>query len=328
MKKIVITGVAGFIGSNLAKSLLHEKEYQVIGIDNLAYGIKEQIPKEVVFHKLDIRSKDIYQVFENVDYVFHLAAKNCITDCQKNPLETVDINITGTLNVFEAARKACVKKVIFAESAALYEGSSILPTPETESAPESFYAISKDATTKLANAYKRYFDSSYTALRYFCAYGPNQDYRRTIPPLFSAFIINLLRGINPIIYGTGEKRRDFIHVDDINDFHMQCIKDERTSNKTFNLGSGKSHSVNEIYDIISNLLQSNIKPSYKPDQDGEALETLADISLAKSIGWKPKITLPEGLRSMIEYIKKEIDKGNIKINYESNHSCCRQRKQA
>jgi UDP-glucose 4-epimerase len=303
MKKVLITGVAGFIGSNLADRLLKESKYKVIGIDNLSYGIKEQIPDGVEFHKLDIRSKSIYPIFENVDYVFHLAAKNCISDCQKDPVETSDINITGTLNVFEASRLAKVKKIIYAESSAVYEGCKNLPSSENESVPESFYAISKKATALLANAYKRYFNVDSTALRYFCVYGPRQDYRRTIPPVFSAFIINLLQGNIPTIYGTGKKRRDFVHVDDINDFHIQCMENEKTNNQVFNLGSGKSYSVNEMYEMISQLLCSDLKPIYKKDLPGEAFETLADATKAKNIGWKQKIDIKTGLHSMIDYIK-------------------------
>jgi nucleoside-diphosphate-sugar epimerase len=323
MKTILITGVAGFIGSNLADRLLQERKYKVIGIDNLAYGVKEQIPNGVEFHKIDIRSKDIYPLFENVDYVFHLAAKNCISDCQKDPLETSDINITGTINVFEASRRAGVKKVIYAESSAMYEGSTLFPTPETEVKPESFYAISKQATAFFGDAYLKYFNLPSTALRYFCVYGPRQDYRRTIPPVFSAFIIKLLQGEIPIIYGDGTKERDFIHVDDINDFHLQCIEDERTTNKVFNLGSGKSYSVKEIYTIIAKLLKLDIKPVHKSDLPGESFKTLADATEAKKIGWTPKVDIEKGLQSMIEFIESKMESGEIKRNHESTTSCGR-----
>jgi nucleoside-diphosphate-sugar epimerase len=311
MTNVLITGVAGFIGSNLADRLLREGRYRVIGIDNLAYGVQEQIPDGVEFHKFDIRSKDIYPTFEKVDYVFHFAAKNCISDCQANPVETADINVTGTANIFEAAKLGKVKKVIYAESSALYEGSEMLPTPETEVNPQSFYAISKLASMYFAEAYNRFYGVNSTALRYFCVYGPRQDYRRTVPPLFSAFAIKLLRGEQPVIYGTGEKRRDFIHVDDINDFHIQCMNDERTTGKVFNLGSGINYSVNEIYNTISLLLNSEIKPVYKPDLPGEAFANLADISLAKSVGWEPGIDLSTGLQTSIDFIKNEILKGNV-----------------
>lgn len=311
MINVLITGVAGFIGSNLADRLVNDKNYRVIGIDNLAYGVKEQIPEGVEFHKLDIRSKDIYKVFKDVHFVYHFAAKNSIIDCQNNPLETSDINITGTINVFEASRLAGVKKVIYAESSALYEGSDVIPTPETEVKPQSFYAISKVGGMLFAEGYKRFYNVNSTALRYFCVYGPRQDYRRTVPPVFSAFIIKLLKGEQPVIYGTGDKRRDFIYVDDINDFHVQCMTDNRTDNKVFNLGSGENFSVKEIYEMIAGLLGSDIKPVYKNDLPGEAFQNLADITEAKKLGWSPKVSLKDGLNRSIDFIKSEMAKGRI-----------------
>lgn len=335
--KILITGIAGFIGSNLADRLLSEG-YSVRGIDNLSYGVKEQIPEGVDFYQMDIRDRAIYPLFRDVDYVFHLAAKNSIIDCQNDPVETADINVRGTVNVFEASNRAGVNKVIYAESSAMYEGSTLLPTPESEVKPESFYALSKFSSMHFAEAYSRFFGNAqsppvsgspghpvtrsqsplntqsqsrrkgitFTALRYFCVYGPRQDYRRTIPPVFSAFIIKLLRGEQPVIFGTGEKRRDFIHVDDVNDFHLLCMKDGRTKGKVFNLGSGRNYSINDIYKTIARLLDSSVKPIYKPNQPGEAFANLADITEVKKLGWYPKIALEEGLLSAINYIRDKV----------------------
>jgi len=308
--KILVTGVAGFIGSNLASRLLHEG-YEVIGLDNLSYGQKENIPADVEFYPLDIRGKDIYEHFKECDAVFHLAAKNCIADCQADPVETADINVRGTANVFEAVKKAKVEKVIYAESSALYEGSKSYPTQESEEFPESFYAVSKMAAKYFAEAYQRFAGLKFTALRYFCVYGPVQDYRRTIPPVMSAFIIKLLKKEPPIIYGSGEKRRDFVYVDDVNDFHMLCLTDKRTDNKVFNLGSGVNCSVNEIYRMVSNLLNINIPPKYKPNLPGEAEVTLADISKSMNLGWIPKTNIETGIIRAIDYIKDEMAKGNI-----------------
>ncbi len=318
--KVLITGVAGFIGSNLADRLLSDGKYEVIGIDNLAYGKAEQIPDGVIFHKADIRSSSIIPLFKDVEYVFHLAAKNSIIDCQLNPLETADINVTGTVNVFEASRANNVKKIIYAESSAMYEGIATLPTPETEVAPQSFYAVSKMAGMYFAEAYARFYGEAtansphglqFTALRYFCVYGPRQDYRRTIPPVFSSFIINLLKGQRPVIFGTGEKRRDFIYVDDINEFHIKCMEDDRTSGKVFNLGSGVNYSINEIFKVISLLLGSSLEPIYKPDQPGEAFANLAAIEEAKKIGWLPKTDLKEGLQASINFIRNELSNGRL-----------------
>ena len=312
MGKILITGVAGFIGSNLADRLCLLDDCKIVGIDNLAYGVKEQVPHTVEFHKLDIRSKKIWPLFKDVDFVFHLAAKNCISDCQLDPAETADINVAGSVNVFKAAKQASVKKVIYAESSALYEGSGQFPTSESEIQPQSFYAVSKAAGMLFAEAYRRYYDLNITALRYFCVYGPRQDYRRTVPPVMSAFIIKLLKGEQPVIYGIGQKRRDFVYVDDVNDFHLMCIQDPRTDNQTYNIGSGRNYSVLEIYEMISRLLGVTISPVHKPDLPGEAQQTLADINKAKHLGWTPKTEIKAGLQKMIDYIKHEFEKGNIR----------------
>ena len=309
--KVLITGIAGFVGSNLADRLIQENKYNVIGIDNLSYGVLEQVPEGVDFHKVDIRDKSVYSLFKNVDYVFHFAAKNCINDCQIDPVETAAINVSGTVNVFEAARLAGVRKVIYAESWALYEGSDLLPTPEWDVKPQSFYALSKTSSMLFAEGYTRFFNMKFTALRYFCVYGPGQDYRRTIPPVFSAFIIKLLKGEQPTIFGDGKKRRDFIHVDDINDFHIQCMEDQRTDGKVFNLGSGRNYSINEIYDTIASILNSDVRPTHMNDLPGEAFANLADITEAMRLGWVPKTTLEEGLKTSIDFIKKEFGKGKI-----------------
>ncbi len=316
--KVLVTGVAGFIGSNLALRLLSNNpklkdghQYNVVGVDNLSYGIRENVPEEVEFFEVDIRDKSIHELFEGVDIVFHLAAKNCINDCQIDPVETAEINVVGTVNIFEASRKARVRKVVYAESSAMYEKSLIFPTPESELHAESFYAVSKLSSMYFAKAYKKYYNLIFTALRYFCVYGPVQDYRRTIPPVMSAFIISLLKGKKPFIYGTGKKQRDFIYVDDVNDFHMKCIHDPRTDHKTFNLGSGTTYSVLDIYQLVTELLGKKIDPIFKADLPGEADRTLADISEAQKLGWMPKTDIKTGLLQAIDYIKNELAKGRI-----------------
>ena len=303
--KILITGVAGFIGSNLA-DLLIKNNFDVVGIDNLSYGVSEQIPKGVVFHQEDIRDKKIHNLFSDVEYVFHLAAKNSIIDCENDPIETSDINVNGTINVFNAALKKNVKKVIYAESSAVYEGSKNLPSKESDVSPNSVYAKSKMATNRIANEYSTSKGLVTTGLRYFNVYGPKQDYRRTIPPVFSAFIINLLKGKQPTIFGDGSKKRDFIYVDDVNDFHLMCIENSDTNNEVFNIGSGKNYSIKYIYEEIKKILQSDINPIFGKNLDFEAQENLASIDKANSIGWTPKIDLNIGLKRSIDYIKENV----------------------
>jgi len=303
--RVAVTGVAGFIGSNLALRLLAEK-YDVVGIDNLAYGVLEQVPDGVDFRTVDIRSPDLASHFAGADTLFHLAAKNSIVDCQTNPVETADVNVHGTANVLEAARLAGVRKVVLAETSALYEGSTVFPTPESDVAPQSFYAVSKFGAMQFAHAYERHHGMRLTALRYLCVYGPRQDYRRTIPPVMSAFIIKLLSGERPVIYGNGTKRRDFVFVDDVNDFHLRCITDPRTDGNTYNLGGGTNYSIREIYDAISAILDVTVEPEYRPDQPGEAFENLGDITAARQLGWEPRVSLREGLERSIEYIRSHV----------------------
>jgi UDP-glucose 4-epimerase len=310
-KKILITGIAGFIGSNLANRLIREG-YNIIGIDNLSAGILEQVPKEVEFHKLDIRSRDIFPVVAEADVVFHLAAKNSVMMCQKEPYETADVNVMGTLNVFEAARAAGIKRVIYAESSAIYEGTKTLPTPETDFTPQTFYAISKATDHLFAKAYCDIFGMELVGLRYLNVYGPRQDYRRAVPPVMTRFIIKLLSGQPAPVFGDGSERRDYIHVDDVNDFHVLCIDSDKVAGRVFNLGCGVNESILEILDMTQKILGTDIAPEFVPNLPGAAPANLADITAARSVGWEPKTKLEDGLRGVIEYVKAEIGKGNIK----------------
>jgi UDP-glucose 4-epimerase len=140
-------------------------------------------------------------------------------------------------------------------------------------------------------------------VRYFNVYGPAQDWRRVVPPVMSSFILRMLQGENPLIYGTGEKRRDFIYVDDVNDLHLVILEDDRTDGKIFNIGSGVNFSVNQIYQLVEGILKTGLKPIFKPDLPGEAEITLADITAAKSLGWMPRVGIEEGLRRTVEYLR-------------------------
>lgn len=302
-KRILVTGVSGFIGSNLAARLLKEG-YEVVGIDNLSQGSEKQIPGGVEFHDVDIRTAEMTDLFTGIDVVFHLAAKNSLSDCQKDPVGTMEINVTGTARVFDAALKAGVRKVAYAQSSVLEEG---------EARQTGFYAISKAAGILLARGYEA-LGLTTVGLRYFNVYGPGQDYRRSAPPVMSDLIIQLLtRGSVSIVEGSSENKRDFIHVDDINDFHVLCITDDRVNNQMFRLGSGKNYSIAEVLMLIQTLLGTNVTPVVRPREGADpAVQTLADIRDAQSLGWEPKVALEDGLRSMITYIQGEIATGKIK----------------
>jgi len=304
-KRVLLTGVAGFIGGNLARHLL-ECGYSVAGIDNLSAGTLENVDSRVVFHKLDIRDTQIYPLFEGVHSVFHLAAKTSLTACLDEPLEAAAINVLGTLNVLEAARKAQVQKVVYADTSAEYEGVNNFPTPEAYVQPIGVYAASKHGGAAFCDSYRELHGTNVTTVRYFNVYGPAQDWRRIVPPVMSAFILRMLSGERPVIYGNGEKRRDFIYVDDVNAFHQVVLENPRSSGRVFNVGSGTNFSVNEIYELVEGLLHTGLKPVYRSDLPGEAQVTLADTTSARSLGWAPKIDIMEGLRRTIRYIRERV----------------------
>ncbi len=302
--KMLITGVAGFIGSNLADRLL-EAGYQVVGIDNLAYGLGEQISSAVEFHREDIRSEDLYKHFQGIDTVFHLAAKNDLIACQRNPVETMQINVAGTANVFEAARRAGVRKVVLASSSALEEGEARL---------NGFYAMSKIACERIAVGYMQAFGLPYVVVRYFNVYGPRQDYRRLNPPVISAFMINVLKNEIPTLFeGYQQNKRDFVFVDDINDFHVQCINDDRLNGGLYRLGGGQTYAMDEVWMGVKSVTGSELSAVVKPRKHEDTpTVTLADISAACRMGWKPRTSFEDGLRAQWKFLQLEFQFGKIR----------------
>jgi UDP-glucose 4-epimerase len=303
--RIVVTGVAGFVGSNLAKHLL-DRRHAVVGIDNLSAGTLENVDARVDFHKVDIRDPEVYPLLRGADAVFHLAARSSLTDCLDHPLEAASVNTLGTLNLLEAARQARVGKFIYADTGAEYEGITEFPTKEDKIRPIGVYAVSKHGGAAFCESYRELYGMNLTIVRYFNVYGPAQDWRRVVPPVMSAFIIRMLRGERPVIYGSGEKRRDFIYVDDVNDFHMIVLEEPRSNGRVFNVGTGVNFSVNEVYQLVEELLQTGLKPIYKPDLPGEAQVTLADITAGRELGWQPRVDIHEGLRRSIQYIRERV----------------------
>ena len=299
-----MTGVAGFIGSNLADRLL-AAGYYVIGLDNLAYGVPWQIAPGMEFHQLDIRSKEIYDCFDGVDVVFHLAAKNDLVACQKDPVETMEINVAGTTNIFEAAKRANVRKVVLATSSALEEGEARL---------NGFYAVSKVTTERIAVGYQQAFGLPFVSVRYFNVYGPRQDYRRLNPPVISAFMIKVLKHEIPVLFeGYQNNKRDFIYVDDINDFHLQCIDDDRLNGKLFRLGTGITYSMDQVWDAVKKVTDTDLEPIIKQRAaEDTPTVTQADISAASEMGWKPKTSFENGLRSQFEFLQQEFKAGRIR----------------
>ena len=306
----MITGVAGFVGSNLAKRLL-EAGYSVVGVDDLSAGTRDNVDSRVEFREMDFRNPEICDLAKGVDGIFHLAAKTSLTGCLQEPLDAANVNTVGTLYMLEVARKAKVRKFIYADTSAEYEGVFDFPTPEDRVLPIGVYAASKHGGWSFCESYKRLYGMDVTVVRYFNVYGPAQDWRRVIPPVMCSFILRMLRGEQPIIYGSGEKRRDFIYVDDVNDLHVILLEKPESRGRVFNVGTGTNLSVNDVFDLVEEQLRTGLKPIYKPDLPGEAEVTLADIAQAKSLGWSPKIDVREGLRRSICYLRTQFERTEV-----------------
>lgn len=305
MSKVLVTGGAGFIGSNLVKKLVEEK-ISVVVIDNLSAGTRENVPDGCDFRKVDIRSPELEHHLDGVDFVYHLAAKNCLADCAANPVETADINVAGTVNLLQACVKKKVTHLVYADTSAEYEGILDFPSKIDRVKPLSVYACSKRGAALMCEAFQNLHGLSISTVRYFNVYGPAQDWRRVIPPVMSAFTIKLLNNQRPLIYGSGKKSRDFIHVDDINDFHLKLLRDPSVRGGTYNLGSGVDYSIRQIFDLIETQLKTGIEPLYQPDLPAEAERTLADITETKKTGWNPKISIEDGIARFIAYTRQRL----------------------
>lgn len=321
MSKILITGGTGFVGTNLLP-LLNAEGHEVVLVDNLSQSVYvPEFHDSAKFYLADITdSNTLDKIFttEKPDVVFHFGGLVSIYDCHNKPVHAAEQNIIGSINVFNSALNSGCDRVIFSETSAVYENVE-LPADgykEGSSDPTTFYAASKAAVALIADSYARTRGLKYTALRYFNIAGPIQDYKRTVPPLFAGFALRLLGGNNPIVFGDGTRRRDFIHVDDVNKFHLQCLTDDRTINETFNLGMASSHSLYEIGTIIFEYLRDEVTLDYleydKMDEiNGEAHTIFANIDKAKGLGWVPEKTIQDAIFDTIDYLKNEIRLGNI-----------------
>jgi UDP-glucose 4-epimerase len=318
--KILITGGAGFVGTNFINDLLkrgHNPDCIAV-VDNLSHGtyLPQVHDKIQNFFREDIRNEYVKTIITEFkpEYIYHFAGLVSIYDCHANPYEAVDNNILGSINILDAAAEAKVKRVIFSETSAVYENCEMFDAGfnETQSDPTTIYSTTKACLALIAESYSRTKGVNYTALRYFNVAGPLQDYNRTVPPVFAGFIIRLMGGKNPIIFGDPMKARDYIDVDDVNAFHMLCMENENTANQTFNLGTGNMTTLNDLKDIIGNVMGiQNVEYDQYNAIAGEALNIRADISKAKSMGWEPKKSMVDTIKETLTYLEEEVKQGNI-----------------
>ncbi len=327
MAKHLITGAAGFVGSHLARALLGNGD-SVWGIDNLNCGFKDNIDDLLDNHNFKFIEKDIRDVSPfafapgSIDCIWHLAARGEVYWCRNNPYEAVDVNINGTLALLKVAKQSECRHFFFADTSAEYdsfEDDQYYPTTEWMApntiTPMGIYPITKMCASQFVRSYGKKNKFGTTLFRYTNIYGPSMNLDRDIPPVVGAFTSKLLNGEVPIIYGDGSKRRDFLHIDDLTNFHM-CALERRINEKdsqTYNAGSGENHSILDVYHKvwaacgeIKNNLTGTI--DYKLDQPDEAQITLANIEKAdEDLGWKPTISFDEGIQKTVKSLAEMIE---------------------
>ncbi len=309
MSKVIVTGGAGFIGSNLADELVRWG-YQVVILDNLYTGKRSNIEPLLKDRKAEFVQGSITnlsllrKLFSGVDYVFHQAAIPSVPRSIKNPKASHNVNITGTLNVLLAARDEGVKKVVYASSAAVYGDSPTLPKVEDMTPnPLSPYAVTKLMGEYYCEVFHNIYGLNTICLRYFNVYGPRQDPNSQYAAVIPKFIDNLLAGKPPVIFGDGEQSRDFAFVGDVAEANILAAESQATG--VFNIGSSIRVTINQLTQMIIKLVgNSAVRPAYVEQRSGDILHSLADISRARSFGYHPKYSLEQGLKETVSAFVK------------------------
>ena len=309
MKKVAVTGGAGFIGSHLTELLLSQG-YHIIIVDDLSTGKMENIALllksgQVEFIRGSITDLPLLQqLFQGVDYVFHQAALASVPRSIANPLASHEVNLTGTLNVLLAARDNAVKKVIYASSSSVYGDTPTLPKGEAMIPdPLSPYAV-----TKLAGEYYcRVFHQAYrlptVCLRYFNVYGPRQDPDSQYAAVIPGFIKRAACDEPPVIFGDGEQTRDFTFVQDVVAANVLAAESETCG--VFNISRGESITINRLAHLILELVGKKLEPIHQEPRTGDVRHSFADISKAKAFGYQPKYGLAAGLTETVRWFNEQ-----------------------
>jgi len=304
MSKIIVTGGAGFVGSHLTDRLIKEN-HQVVVIDNLSTGKKENLNKKAKFYKINILSPKISQIFkkERPDFVFHFAAHIEARESVRDPISDAKVNILGSLDVLENCRKFKVKEIIFASSGGeIYGAAKKIPTPEDYlSQPISPYGVSKLTIEKYLDAYYRLFGLKYKVLRYGNVYGPKQNPHGEAG-VIAIFIDRMLKNEPPFIHGSGKQTKDYIFIEDAIEATIRSLKKNFIG--ALNIGTGKESSVLEIFSKIKNLTKSSVRKKHIPFPPCVFPRGCLDIKKAKKIlGWRPKYNLDNGLERTVVWFR-------------------------
>lgn len=306
--KVLVTGGAGFIGSNLVDKLI-DMGLEVIVIDNLKTGNYNFINPRAKFILEDITSDRLVGHFKMIQpqIVFHLAAQIDVQFSINNPIYDANVNILGTIKVLDACIKSGVEKIIYASSAASYGAPEYLGLDEKHNInPISFYGITKHTPEHYFKVYHQLYGLKFTVLRYANVFGIRQDPKGE-GGVISVFIDKLLRGEVPVIYGTGEQTRDFIYVSDIISANVAAIY--KGDNKILNIGTSEKTTVLHLYEMINELMEIYIKPVFKAAREGDIIHSYFNNSKARLVlKWEPEFTLKNGLKETIDYYSERKSK--------------------
>jgi len=315
MATYLITGVAGFIGSTLARAVLAQGG-EVVGFDNFSTGKRENLAgllERIQFHQADLLDLDaLHQACRGVDYVFHQAAIPSVPRSVKDPLGNNRANVDGTLNLLVAARDAKVKRVIYAASSSAYGDTPTLPKREDMPPnPISPYATAKLASEYYMTSFYRCYGLETVCLRYFNVFGPRQDPASPYSGVLAKFITQMLEGESPTIFGDGKQSRDFTYVDNVVEANLLASKAEgsQVAGRVFNVATARRTDLYQTFQILKKLTGYSGEVKYGPERAGDVKHSLADISrAAQCFGYRPKVEFEEGLaRTIAWYRNRELE---------------------
>src|SRR6267142_6021069 len=309
----LVTGVAGFIGSSIARALLKRGE-QVRGVDNFATGKRENISD--ILGQIDFREADLLdapamqKACQGVEYVFHQAAIPSVPKSVLDPEGSNRANVDATVNLLMAARDAKVKRVVYAASSSAYGDTPTLPKQEDMTPdPISPYAVAKLASEYYMVSFYRCYGLETVSLRYFNVFGPRQDAGSPYSGVLAKFIIQMLRGEQPTVFGDGGQSRDFTHIDNAVEANLLAARAPAASvaGRVFNVATGTRVNLNETFELLKKLTGYSGSVKYGPEREGDIKHSLADISWAeKQFGYKPKVNFEEGLRRTVEWYRGQV----------------------
>lgn len=309
--RVAVTGGAGFIGSQLVRTLLAGGADRVVVIDNLLSGHEknlQEVRDRVDFHQVDICNYDrVLQSTKGCETVYHLAAIPSVPRSIADPVPSHDVNINGTFNVFRAAHENKVRRVVYAASSSAYGDTDVLPKTESMMPrPKSPYALQKLVGEYYGSVFSTCFGLEAVSLRFFNVYGPRQDPNSPYSGVLSIFMRCILENRSPTIHGDGQQSRDFTYVEDVANLLLKASTAANVSGKVFNAGNGGRYTLNHVWKTLNELTGSSIPAQYGSPRAGDVRDSQADTEAAvRELGHAPQFSLEEGLRRTFDWYKRD-----------------------